>query len=328
MHCLFETIREDVPGLRWQRMFYQRWPSYCRWYLRDGHHSRPSYLACRRALKTHMPELMPIYEQLTALAGGGDLEARFLSLWCPPSYITGCTQAIWHDPQGIEMPMLIRNYDYVPSLLEGTWFATRWCGQSVLVMSDCLWGALDGINESGLAASLAFGGSREVGEGFGIPLVLRYVLEVATNTATAIEILKRIPVHMTYNISLLDQSGEWATVFLKPNASAEVLRQQVVANHQHAILWPAHARATKTIERATTLESVVKKSYQSQSVEKALLRPPLFQTAYHKGYGTLYTARYNPYALTAELLWPNQRWLQHCQDVKEASFWVDFTNSY
>ena len=43
-------------------------------------------------------------------------------------------------------------------------------------MSDCLWGLLDGINDAGLAVSLAFGG-RATREGFGIPLVVRYLLE-------------------------------------------------------------------------------------------------------------------------------------------------------
>ncbi|KAA8732780.1 hypothetical protein F4V57_09465 [Acinetobacter qingfengensis] len=328
MHCQFEAIREDVPGSRWQALFQKRWPGYCRWFLRDSHHFRPSYLSCRRALKTYMPELVPLYEQLVNLAGEGDLEARFLSLWCPPSYITGCTQAVWHDPQGLQQPMLIRNYDYVPALLEGSWLATRWCGQSVLAMSDCLWGVLDGINESGLVASLTYGGSREIGEGFGIPLVLRYVLEVATSTAEAIVILKRIPVHMSYNVSLLDRQGHWATVFLGPNRQAEVLYQPVVANHQHQIQWPAHARATKTLEREAALNNIVKKSMDCHAIERALLKPPLFQTSYNKGYGTLYTARYNPYDLTAELIWPNQRWLQHCQDIQEGSYLVDFGYSY
>ena len=44
-------------------------------------------------------------------------------------------------------------------------------------MSDCLWGLLDGVNDAGLAVSLTFGGRRVLGDGFGIPIVIRYLLE-------------------------------------------------------------------------------------------------------------------------------------------------------
>ena len=47
----------------------------------------------------------------------------------------------------------------------------------MLGMSDCLWGLLDGVNDAGLAVSLTFGGRRDVGDGFAIPLVVRYLLE-------------------------------------------------------------------------------------------------------------------------------------------------------
>lgn len=161
-----------------------------------------------------MPELVPVWEQLAELAGGGDVEARFLSLWCPPAYIAGCSQTVWIDPQGRDEPALLRNYDFAPALLEGNWLATRWTGRRVAAMGDCLWGALDGVNEDGLAASLSFGGRTVAGIGFGIPLVLRYVLETARNTAQAIAILQRVPVHMSYSVTLLDKAADWATVFV------------------------------------------------------------------------------------------------------------------
>ena len=69
----------------------------------------PDLSECRRALREHMPELVRVWEQLTELAGGGDVEARFLSLWCPPAYIAGCSQSVWIDPQGHAEPALLRN---------------------------------------------------------------------------------------------------------------------------------------------------------------------------------------------------------------------------
>ena len=59
-------------------------------------------------------------------------------------------------------------------------------------MSDCLWGLLDGINDSGLAVSLTFGGRKDVGDGFAIPLVVRYVLETCDTVAEARAALARV----------------------------------------------------------------------------------------------------------------------------------------
>jgi hypothetical protein len=39
-----------------------------------------------------MPEMVPIWEQLVELAGGGDLAARFLSLYRPPAYLTAAAR--------------------------------------------------------------------------------------------------------------------------------------------------------------------------------------------------------------------------------------------
>jgi predicted choloylglycine hydrolase len=86
----------------------------------------------------------------------------------------------------------------------------------VIGLSDCMWGLLDGINEDGLVVALSFGGRQEVGEGFGVPLVLRYVLETCTRTDEACAALARVPVHMSYNVTVVDRSGDFSTVFLVP----------------------------------------------------------------------------------------------------------------
>jgi predicted choloylglycine hydrolase len=310
IHQRFTALVEDTPGPLWQALFERCWPGYRDWYLRSGVFDRPSYLESRRALRQHMPELVPIWERLVELAGGGDIEARALSLWCPPAYIAGCSQAVWIDPCGAQDPALVRNYDYAPALLEGNWLATRWCGQRVLAMGDCLWGALDGMNEAGLAASLSFGGRTQTGKGFGIPLVMRYVLEVSSTVEDACAILKRLPVHMSYSITLLDTSGNWATVFVGPDEAPYVSRRRAVTNFQHKVDWPQHAKATCAVERFAALEHLVDKKHSLLELTTALLQPPLFQTSYRRGYGTLYSAVYQPTDRRVELLWQDQRWQQ------------------
>ena len=310
IHQRFTALVEDKPGEAWQALFERCWPGYRDWYLRNGVFGRPSYLDCRRALRKHMPELVPTWERMVELAGGGDIEARILSLWCPPVYIAGCSQAVWFDPVGAYCPALLRNYDYSPDLLEGNWLATRWCGQRVLAVGDCLWGALDGMNEAGLAASLSFGGRTEVGEGFGIPLVMRYLLEVSGTVEEACAVLKRVPAHMFYSITLLDTNAHWATVYVGPNEATYVTRRRAITNFQHKVDWPEHARATSAVERLAMLEHLVDKTHSLPEVAACLLQPPLFQTSYRRGYGTLYSAIYQPSNRSVELFWQDQRWQQ------------------
>ena len=101
-------------------------------------------------LRAHMPELMPAYERVVELAGGGDLAARMLSLYKPPPYLAACSQGVWTREGG---PMLARNYDYAPSRFEGLIWSTRLLERRVIGMSDCLWGLLDGMNDDGPRAS-------------------------------------------------------------------------------------------------------------------------------------------------------------------------------
>ena len=95
MELTFTAVAEDGPGPAWAELFHTLWPAYRRWYLREGIEERPTYLACRRALHRHMPELVGVYDRLCELAGGGDLAARFISLYRPPAYLSGCSQAVW-----------------------------------------------------------------------------------------------------------------------------------------------------------------------------------------------------------------------------------------
>ena len=249
MDLIFDAIDEDRPGPKWRRAFDRHWHAYSRWFIRDGIRVRPTYLESLRALRKHMPEILPAYENIVEAAGGGDLEARFLAMWRPPFYVGGCAQAIFLG----EGPALIRNYDYSPRLLEGTWLASRYYGRRVVAVVDCLWGVLDGVNEDGLCVSLAFGGRTVAGDGFGIPLILRYVLEFAATAKEAIEMLRRLPAHMSYSVAVLDRAGHHAMVYLNPDRPAEVTQRRTCTNHQRSVDWARHAQTTRSVERAVWL---------------------------------------------------------------------------
>ena len=305
MQIDFELITEDLPGRKWQALFARLWPHHRAWYLSESLHDRPTYLACRRALSRHMPEMVPLYEALCDLAGGGDLESRFLSLYGPPAYLSACSQAIWQGSP----PVLVRNYDYSPRAFDGVLLRTRWLGRRVLGMSDCMLGLLDGINDAGLAVSLTFGGRRVVGDGFGVPIILRYVLETCESVKQANAVLKRVPCHMAYNVTLLDAAGDWATVYLGPDRKALVSRAAVATNHQERVEWATHAAATATLERERFLLNELARGRPSrEEFVAAFLRPPVYSLAFDRGFGTLYTAVYSVGDRALQLRWPGGEW--------------------
>jgi predicted choloylglycine hydrolase len=305
MELTFRAVAEDKPGPKWAGLFAQYWPDYRRWWLREGPEARPTYLEGRRALKKHMPELIPLYEELCELAGGGDQEARFLSFYCPPPYLSGCSQAIWPG----EEPMLVRNYDYSPLAFDALTLATAWQGRRVLGTSDGLWGLVDGVNDAGLAVSLTFGGRHVVGDGFGVPIILRYILQTCETAEEAGEVLARVPSHMSYNVTAVDARRHFVTAYMAPDRATVLRHIGVATNHQERVEWASHARFTATVERERFL--LQRLTLHVDPPEKfigAFLKPPLYSVAYDAGFGTLYTAVYHPRRFAMELRWPGRTW--------------------
>ncbi len=303
----FRAVRDDGSGASLAPLFEARWPSYLRWYLHEGDAARPSYLACARSLKQHMPELVPAWERLTERFGGSDLVARFLSLWDPPAFVSGCTQAIWTR----ERRALIRNYDYPPELCDAVLLHGHFTSRATLSMSDCLWGVIDGINQDGLAVSLAFGGRRSRGAGFGIVIVLRYILETCRSAKDALKVLRRVPVHLPYNLAILDRAGDWLTIFISPDREPEVRREPYSANRQDATIWPEDDRVVDTVRREALLENVISNPDETlEGLSERFLQPPIYRPVRQGDWGTLYTACYRPADASVELRWPRSSWQQ------------------
>ncbi len=321
MEILFQSVSEILPGEKFRRRFERMWPGYHKWFLKEGDAARPSFLACERALQEHMPELLPVYRRLTELAGGSDQAARFLSLYNPTPYMTGCSQAVWIRGR----PLLVRNYDYPANLWEATLLHTAWNGQRVIAMSDCMLGVLDGMNESGLAVSLAFGGRKNVGDGFGIPIILRYILEFCESTSEATEVLKRVPSHMSYNVTILDKSSQYATIFVAPDRATIVSRQQLATNHQNKIEWPEHEQATGSLNRAHFLSLRLHEEYETRErFISRFLEPPLYQFKHHQGWGTLYTSTYEPQSGQCSFRWPGYVMNASFQEFTEQTIALNF----
>jgi predicted choloylglycine hydrolase len=245
-------------------------------------------------------------------------------LWAPPSYFSGCSQGVWTRGD----PLLVRNYDYSPGRFEGVVLSKAWTGRRVIGMSDCVWGLLDGVNDAGLAVSLAFGGRRVAGDGFGVPLIVRYLLEVCETVEEARAALARLPYHLAHTLTLVDRSGNVLTAYLSPDRGAIFRPVAAATNHQQQVEWREHARLTEPRERERCIVRLLDdEAVDAERFVSAFLAPPLYRTAYSRGFGTLYTAAYDTRAGRARHLWPGSEWEQSCVAITEGTRVTTFFES-
>ena len=317
----FTAVDEAQPGAQWRDYALAALPAYRRWFASEGELKRPSLAACRAALQTHMPELLPLWQRLVELLAADEADARLLSCYCPASASSGCSQAVWTR----YAPTLVRNYDYAPDLCEGRILKTCWFDTSVIASADCLWGVLDGMNQHGLTVSLAYAGNETTTEGFGIALILRYVLEFCRTVDEAVKVLCRVPVNMAYNVTLLDAQAQVRTVELAPFVKPNVTYKPLAVNHQGDYELSNYAMFSNSHERQQTL---LAKLYDPLSTVESLVNSfevsPLRATNYAQGFGTLYTAIYNPQLRAMEYRWPNHvRMYQSFAYFEPCTLWVN-----
>lgn len=316
----FQSISESQPGPKWQKLFQKHWPAYKAWFQNKGAVNKPPLSIAENKLQEYMPKFIPTYKKLCELAGNDLIAKRFLTGYQPPAYISGCSQLIIQDP-----PMLVRNYDYHPHLSEGTVLNTAWNGKHVMGISDCLWGLVDGMNSDGLVVSLTFGGRKIVGEGFGIPFIIRYVLEFCSNVEEATEVLQHIPSHMAYNVMVLDKMGNHKLVQLAPDRKPVVTQMPLSTNHQGKIDWPQHAQFSKTLEREAFLNKIIsEKGKEPNTLIEAFMKSPLFNRKYNEGFGTVYTSIYLPAEGQMELKWDNNSLSQSFADFEEGEILITY----
>jgi len=294
----------------WRAVFDDYWPVYKAWYTeKKGDDVSPQALkSAHRQLASIMPEMLPLYETLLEAGNDCPVAAQFLTGYQPPAYLVNCSQAILLD----EEPLLIRNYDLSPDMSENLLTHSDWLGQEIIGSNECLWGLDDGMNKSGLATSITFGGSKQVGNGFGIPFVMRYMLQICDNVRQAIKLLQRVPSHMAYNVTLVDRHGDFATVMLAPGRSATVTRERCITNHQGRVTWPEQAVFSNTIERKRFLDNLLARANVSeQQLREAFLTKPLRSANYLHNFGTVFTATYKPLSEQMSYHWPAERVWQH-----------------
>jgi predicted choloylglycine hydrolase len=156
---------------------------------------------------------------------------------------------------------------------------------------------------------LAFGGRPGSGPGFGIPLLVRYLLEVAASIDDVRSVLRRVPVNMSYNLTFVDGTGKSLTAFVAPNSKPEFSSARVATNHRGTVPeFPERALSLRSVERQRLLLSLLDSNPDMTTLTSAFLRPPLRSTEYGRAFGTLYTAVYRPNDGVVDYLWPDDSW--------------------
>ena len=214
-----------------------------------------------------------------------------LSMWRPPSYLSGCSQAVWTRGEPVARAQL-RLLAATASRARSS--ARRWTGRRVIGMSDCLWGLLDGVNDAGLAVSLAFGGRRVVGRGSACRSSSATCCGSCETVARGRQRARRLPYHLAHTLTLVDRSGAFVTAYLSPDrgavfresASRRTTRATSSGTSMHA--RPGRSSASACIAAALD-EAADPRSSPPRSSVRRCSRP-----TYASGMGTLYTAIYKP----------------------------------
>ena len=165
------------------------------------------------------------------------------------------------------------------------------------------------MNDAGLAVSLTFGGRRVMGDGFGIPIVVRYLLEVCETVRSGPETIARLPFSLAHNLTIVDRAGDVVTAYVSPDRDPIFRPFPAATNHQGLVEWPDQAKATRTIEREQCIVRLVEGDAPDvEAFADAFLRSPLFSTSYANGWGTLYTAVFRPSEGVVDYRWPTDSW--------------------
>jgi predicted choloylglycine hydrolase len=130
---------------------------------------------------------------------------------------------------------------------------------------------------------------------------------------------------MSYTVTVLDGRGQHRTVFVGPDRPATVTRLAVATNHQRVVEWEAFAHATASLDRERYLRSHLEDTAGNpERFVQRFLEPPLHLAQCHQGWGTLYTAAYEPRTTSVALHWAGARLEQSIGHFHEAAVALSF----
>lgn len=314
-------VAESTPGEKWRDFAAMTFPDYRQWY-HQFNHNKVVADECMAALQTHMPEFKPVFDHMADQLELNETDRAIFSFYCPAPAQFGCSQAVWLR----QYPVLVRNYDYSPRLSEGRILMSRWQGIGVLASTDCLWGALDGMNEFGLCVSVTLVGSVKYFAGFAAPVVVRYLLQYCRSVNEAVNALMRIPLCTAYNFTLVDAAFAVKTVEVNPLTGIHISSSPTATNHQSDADVFRSPWLYSSFLRKKTMQELLQSPYSTiESFIHSFGYFPLLNPDHSANTGTLYTAAYNSVLRSAEFRWPDGTYVyQSFFEFTESDFHVQY----
>ena len=170
----------------------------------------------RYNLQKYFPEILTEIETFAQVYGMPADEA--LAIAGAHFAIGGCSIYLTSLP----FPLMARNYDWAPTMADGiipSYESTPGRYASI-GMSGAFFGNLSGINDRGLAIAITgiFGEiSFPDNGGISMPIIVRGVLDKATDVQSATDLLTHIPHTTPCTYALIDKTGSMAVVEVSAN---------------------------------------------------------------------------------------------------------------
>lgn len=132
--------------------------------------------------------------------------------------------------------------------------------------------------------------------------------------------LRRVPVQLSYNVALVDTSGQGAIAYIAPDRELTVSGTSSAANRQGATEWPEHAEFCGTVQREEAMVRAINDPDSSpQALAARFLSAPIYRSTAASTWGTVYTALYDCDQRTLQLMWPDDSWSLGLHDFAEDS---------
>jgi predicted choloylglycine hydrolase len=274
----------------------------------------------RVAIARYMPGLLPDWDALADSLADWDLgRLQMLSNWNLVPFFDGCSIA---RSMASGHPTLLRNYDIGTEDHRGCLHLESSCdGHWMLGSAETGWGFVDGVNDRGLAAAIAFGGDFSGGDGWSIPVLMRYMLNICATVEEAAGFLESVPHTMCQNFLLVDAQGGSNVVYASADRGVRTDRGATeCSNHQGEVREPKHAAFTRTVERLDYLRQAA-----GSLRLPDMMRPPLYSNLFKERFGTVYSVEYDPVLGAAHFAWPDATELLLGPDSPETQVEVTFT---
>jgi hypothetical protein len=95
--------------------------------------------------------------------------------------------------------------------------------------------------------------------------------------------------------------------------------ESIATNHQHGFIEVDRPEFTATLERRAHLDQLLAEDVRPEDLAARFLDTPLFQSRYDEGFGTLFTAEYDPRELGLRLIWREGDWRFRMNDFVEGT---------